>query len=89
MIKLMETTGFILIFFKKCFIIKIYTICIGACIFNRCKMVKTILQNKSVYLCVSAVCHPVCENNGSCVAPDVCICPAGYEGPTCAKGKSA
>ena len=29
------------------------------------------------------VCHPVCENGGSCVANDTCSCPVGYSGDRC------
>ena len=29
---------------------------------------------------VSATCSFVCENMGICVGPDICQCPAGWEG---------
>ncbi|KAF0031943.1 hypothetical protein F2P81_016498 [Scophthalmus maximus] len=29
------------------------------------------------------VCRPDCKNQGKCVKPNVCECPAGYSGPTC------
>lgn len=34
----------------------------------------------------SAVCRPDCKNQGKCVKPNVCECPAGYSGPTCEGG---
>lgn len=35
---------------------------------------------------LSAVCRPDCKNQGKCVKPNVCECPAGYSGPTCEEG---
>ncbi len=35
---------------------------------------------------LSAVCRPDCKNQGKCVKPNVCECPAGYTGPTCDEG---
>ncbi|XP_022086754.1 wnt inhibitory factor 1-like [Acanthaster planci] len=34
---------------------------------------------------INSVCSLSCENGGNCVAPDVCDCPAGYAGNTCAE----
>lgn len=30
-----------------------------------------------------ALCHPLCQNYGVCVAPNSCDCPPGYPGPGC------
>ncbi|KAK6174909.1 hypothetical protein SNE40_013470 [Patella caerulea] len=32
-----------------------------------------------------ALCNPRCENNGTCVSPRMCACPAGYSGHHCEK----
>ncbi|XP_072039470.1 SCO-spondin-like [Amphiura filiformis] len=42
-------------------------------------------SRKMVLPCVqfTAICEPPCENHGTCVKPDVCRCPAGYEGNVC------
>ena len=38
-------------------------------------------------LCFSlAVCVPECQNGGTCSAPDVCDCSAGYLGEQCETG---
>lgn len=31
-----------------------------------------------------AVCQPSCQNGGTCIAPNQCICDVTYTGPTCA-----
>lgn len=37
--------------------------------------------------CFCAVsCSPPCQNEGSCVAPNLCSCPVGWRGPTCSQG---
>uniref|UniRef100_A0A8D1M4A6 Epidermal growth factor-like protein 7 n=1 Tax=Sus scrofa TaxID=9823 RepID=A0A8D1M4A6_PIG len=33
--------------------------------------------------CGAAICHPPCQNGGSCVRPGRCHCPAGWRGDTC------
>lgn len=33
---------------------------------------------------MTAVCSQICENGGTCVAPDVCVCPNGWTGYDCA-----
>ena len=35
--------------------------------------------------CSVPVCSPVCENGGTCKAPDLCECPAGFVGAACAE----
>lgn len=35
----------------------------------------------------SALCNPVCQNNGTCISPEICACPSGYHGKLCEKGK--
>ena len=35
-----------------------------------------------------AVCEPVCENGGTCTAPNTCDCTDGYSGDTCQTGNS-
>lgn len=37
---------------------------------------------------LSAVCTRACENFGTCVAPDTCSCPDGYEGEFCEIGEA-
>ncbi|GBM80285.1 Protein shifted, partial [Araneus ventricosus] len=32
------------------------------------------------------LCYPVCINGGTCVAPGVCACADGYQGPHCEGG---
>ncbi|ROT71044.1 putative fibrillin-1 [Penaeus vannamei] len=32
-------------------------------------------------------CDPGCENNGTCVGENVCVCPEGFRGKTCEVGK--
>ncbi|XP_041350202.1 wnt inhibitory factor 1-like isoform X2 [Gigantopelta aegis] len=32
-----------------------------------------------------AMCNPSCQNNGTCVSPEVCACPPGYLGKHCEK----
>lgn len=34
-----------------------------------------------------AMCDPGCENNGTCMSPEVCICPDGFSGKRCERGK--
>lgn len=31
----------------------------------------------------TAVCVPICENNGQCIEPNECSCPKKYEGSQC------
>ncbi|KAL3832348.1 hypothetical protein ACJMK2_024000 [Sinanodonta woodiana] len=31
--------------------------------------------------CVIPICNPPCQNGGTCVAPNKCRCPVGYDGP--------
>jgi WNT inhibitory factor 1 len=38
--------------------------------------------------CKTALCYPQCMNNGTCVAPGVCRCPLGFQGPHCEGGNS-
>ena len=33
-----------------------------------------------------AICDPVCENGGTCTAPDICKCFDGYSGEQCEIG---
>ena len=33
-----------------------------------------------------AICDPVCENGGTCTAPDTCVCPPEYSGEQCQRG---
>lgn len=40
----------------------------------------------SVSPVLPAVCRPDCRNQGKCVKPNVCECPAGYRGATCEEG---
>lgn len=35
----------------------------------------------------TAMCDPACENNGTCMSPEVCICPDGFSGKRCERGK--
>ncbi|KAH7976915.1 hypothetical protein HPB52_021492 [Rhipicephalus sanguineus] len=35
-----------------------------------------------------ALCYPQCMNGGTCVAPGVCDCAVGYQGPHCEGGES-
>ncbi|XP_078539547.1 uncharacterized protein LOC144824296 [Lissotriton helveticus] len=32
-----------------------------------------------------AICKPECHNEGKCIAPDICVCPPGYDGAICDK----
>ncbi|XP_076469486.1 uncharacterized protein LOC143299878 [Babylonia areolata] len=32
---------------------------------------------------VFALCDPVCQNNGTCISPEICACPSGYHGKLC------
>ncbi|XP_048257432.1 wnt inhibitory factor 1-like isoform X3 [Haliotis rufescens] len=32
-----------------------------------------------------ALCNPICQNNGTCISPEVCACPEGYTGTHCEK----
>ncbi|PVD24726.1 hypothetical protein C0Q70_15211 [Pomacea canaliculata] len=34
---------------------------------------------------VFALCNPVCQNNGTCISPEICACPSGYHGKLCEK----
>lgn len=36
----------------------------------------------------TAICMPPCQNLGFCLAPNVCNCPDGFEGPQCQYAKS-
>ncbi|XP_063419667.1 uncharacterized protein LOC134704814 [Mytilus trossulus] len=36
------------------------------------------------YLSFTAICSPKCQNGGTCIRPNACSCPAGYEGDICA-----
>uniref|UniRef100_A0A8C6TYC0 EGF-like domain-containing protein n=1 Tax=Neogobius melanostomus TaxID=47308 RepID=A0A8C6TYC0_9GOBI len=36
-----------------------------------------------IFIRFCPVCRPDCKNQGRCVRPNVCECPAGYIGPTC------
>uniref|UniRef100_A0A4X1SEZ7 Epidermal growth factor-like protein 7 n=1 Tax=Sus scrofa TaxID=9823 RepID=A0A4X1SEZ7_PIG len=38
--------------------------------------------------CGAAICHPPCQNGGSCVRPGRCHCPAGWRGDTCQTGEA-
>lgn len=40
-----------------------------------------------IFLC-TAICMPPCQNLGFCLAPNVCNCPDGFEGPQCQFPKS-
>lgn len=42
--------------------------------------------SNSALLFPPALCRPDCQNQGKCVKPNVCECPAGYSGPTCEEG---
>ncbi|CAL4091505.1 unnamed protein product, partial [Meganyctiphanes norvegica] len=33
--------------------------------------------------CMEATCDPVCLNNGTCVGPNQCMCPTGWQGQQC------
>ena len=35
-----------------------------------------------------AVCEPVCQNGGTCTAPNICDCVDGYSGDRCQTGNS-
>lgn len=35
-----------------------------------------------------ALCEPVCQNHGRCIAPNVCECATGWEGNLCQHRKS-
>ena len=40
----------------------------------------------SVFSVIIAECKSDCLNGGSCIAPDVCECPDGWEGDHCGQG---
>jgi len=35
-----------------------------------------------------ATCHQLCLNGGTCVAPNLCHCPYGYQGDDCSQSSS-
>ena len=41
-----------------------------------------------VFLAMTAICMPPCQNLGFCLAPNLCECPDGFEGPQCQFAKS-
>uniref|UniRef100_S4RY04 Latent transforming growth factor beta binding protein 1 n=1 Tax=Petromyzon marinus TaxID=7757 RepID=S4RY04_PETMA len=41
-------------------------------------------QSPGSQMCTKPVCSPPCQNGGMCVQPQVCACPAGKWGPSCA-----
>ena len=50
------------------------------------------LHHQHKYTCilhytVLAICDPVCENGGTCTAPNTCECVDGYSGEQCEIGK--
>ena len=44
--------------------------------FQKCSVVVVIFL-------ISAVCSPRCQNGGTCIAPNMCNCTAGYVGELC------
>ena len=38
------------------------------------------------YLLSAVVCSPPCQNGGSCVSPDHCVCTHGWTGADCSEG---
>ena len=41
------------------------------------------------FFCVTAFCEEGCRYGGTCMAPNKCICPSGFTGSHCEKGKEA
>ena len=39
-----------------------------------------------VHYVLLAICDPVCENGGTCIAPNTCECVDGYSGEQCQAG---
>ena len=37
-------------------------------------------------LILAAICTDPCNNGGTCIDPDVCLCPEAFEGDTCENG---
>ncbi len=44
--------------------------------------------NFSIYSFLTATCSQVCQNGGTCIAPDVCSCRDGWAESDCSKGRS-
>ena len=36
----------------------------------------------------AATCTPPCQNGGSCISPDACVCSQGWTGPDCSQRTS-
>ena len=55
---------------------------------NRCVVIH-IINFFEILFCISlllAICTPVCENGGTCTAPNTCECVDGYSGNQCQTG---
>ncbi len=35
----------------------------------------------------AVICDPICENNGTCEYPGICVCDPGWTGGSCDKGE--
>ncbi|PKN54204.1 MAG: hypothetical protein CVU56_27795 [Deltaproteobacteria bacterium HGW-Deltaproteobacteria-14] len=61
-------------------------ICTPSCVHGVCDATNHCACDGTGYsgaFCETPVCDPLCDNGGTCTAPDTCACPAGFWGATC------